>query len=75
MTGFPHFREAEIQGVVDPRHVFACAKSYQKSLHEKANDGADTHVLGCNEIDIGFATYGAIDVSLVFDHGKSVADT
>ena len=32
-----------------------------------------THVLSCNGIEVGFATYRAIDVSLLFDHGKSVA--
>ena len=34
---------------------------------------AGAHLLGCIRIDVGFATYRATDVSLAFDHGKSVA--
>ena len=41
----------------------------QKLLRGKAN----THLLGCIEIRVLFATYSAMDVSLGFDHGKSVA--
>lgn len=33
----------------------------------------NTYVLGCNRVDIPLSTHGTVDVSLLFDHIKSVA--
>lgn len=53
-----------------------CATRYQIFRHCFVGEQtvADTHRLGCDGIGEVLATLGAIDVSSVFDHGKSVAD-
>ena len=33
----------------------------------------DTYVLGCDGVCVFFATHGAANISLLFDHGRSVA--
>ena len=33
----------------------------------------DTYDLGCDGVDVVLATYGAVDIPLLFDHGRSVA--
>lgn len=56
------------------RDVSSCATRDQKQLCERAKgEIAGTHSPSCSGVRTPFPTYSAIDWSLVFDHGKSVA--
>ena len=64
------------RGCLDGRCFRVCyeVSDLQTLLRRGANSSRHTHRLGCDGIGEVLATLGAIDVSSVFDHGKSVAD-